>query len=80
MSKRDPLHVEFGAVLRSVRQQKELSQEQLALDCGLDRTFISMIERGQRQPTLSSIFRLAKALSIRPSKLLALVEKSYKAK
>ena len=79
MSKRDPLHVEFGTVLRSVRHEKGLSQERLALECGLDRTFISMMERGRRQPTLSSIFSLAKALSIRPSKLLALVEKSHKA-
>ena len=40
----------FGAILRRNREEKGMSQEQLALDCGLDRTFISLLERGLRQP------------------------------
>ena len=51
------------------------SQEALALICGLDRTFISLLERGQRQPTLSSIFAIADALEITPSIMLANVER-----
>ena len=43
--------------------------------CGMDRTFISMLERGLRQPTLSSILTIAKALNVRSSKLVNAVEK-----
>nr|ADO14693.1 C.OkrAI [Oceanobacter kriegii] len=52
----------FGRILKQLRTAKGLSQEQLALSCGLDRTFISMLERGQRQPSLSSILSLSKSL------------------
>ena len=77
MSKRNHLHDQFGSVLKSVRLERGLSQEQLAFECGLDRTFISLMERGQRQPTLESIFKLAEALDMKPSKLMVMVEKSY---
>jgi len=65
----------FGSVLREVRQQKGLSQEALALESKVDRTFVSQIERGVRQPSLSTIFRLAEALGTQPSALLARVER-----
>ena len=64
----------FGEVLRRLRLAAGLSQEQLALNCGLDRTFISLLERGLRQPTLTTLFLLAETLQIRPSKLIASVE------
>ena len=64
----------FGEVLRRLRLAAGLSQEQLALNCGLDRTFISLLERGLRQPTLTTLFVLAETLQIRPSKLIASVE------
>ncbi len=64
----------FGQVLRETRKNSGISQEALALICGLDRTFISLLERGQRQPTLSSIFSIAEALEIQPSKMLENVE------
>ena len=64
----------FGEVLRRLRLAAGLSQEQLALNCGLDRTFISLLERGLRQPTLTTLFVLAETLQIRPSKLIAAVE------
>lgn len=64
----------FGQVLRETRKKCGISQEALALICGLDRTFISLLERGQRQPTLSSIFSIAEALEIQPSKMLENVE------
>ncbi len=54
----------FGTVLKELRTALGLSQEKLAFTCGLDRTFISMLERGKRQPSLTSILILAKALSI----------------
>jgi len=67
---------EFGAVLRELRLKQGLSQEKLALECGLDRTFISMLERGVRQPTLASIVALSKALGMRPSALIQRFEKA----
>ena len=65
----------FGIVLRSLRERKGWSQEELAFECELDRTFISMLERGVRQPTLTSIFVIAEALEVKPSRLLGKVER-----
>ncbi len=73
---RDPtLQESFGTVLRQLRVEKGLSQEALALESGLDRTFVSMLERGLRQPTLSSLFALAEALRIPASRIVRLTEK-----
>ena len=69
----------FGSVLRDYRKRANLSQEKMALECDLDRTFISLLERGQRQPTLSTLFRLAEVLSIQPSELIAETQKSMQA-
>jgi len=66
----------FGKVLQSIRLKKGLSQEKLALDCGLDRTFISMLERGLRQPSLTTIVKISNTLQIKPSKLLLDTEKT----
>ena len=65
----------FGGILRVLREAKGLSQEQLAFECELDRTFISMLERGVRQPTLSTIFTLAGALDLKPSEMIARLER-----
>ena len=74
---RDPvLQKTFGTVLRQLRVEKGLSQEALALESGLDRTFISMLERGLRQPTLSSLFALASALKVSASRIVRLTEKA----
>ena len=60
----------FGKALARNRQTMGISQQALALECDLDRTYISLLERGKRQPSLSTIFVLARALSIRPSELI----------
>jgi transcriptional regulator with XRE-family HTH domain len=52
-----------------------LSQEQLGLESGVQRNFISLIETGQNQPTITTIFKLAHALNVKPSKLVAEAEK-----
>lgn len=65
----------FGLVLREHRSRMKISQESLALECGLDRTFISALERGLRQPSLKSLFKIAKVLKIPPSQIVAEVEK-----
>jgi len=61
----------FGKVLREYRDRAGLSQEELADAAGLDRTFIGMLERGQRQPTLESLFKIADALQVAPQTLVA---------
>lgn len=62
----------FGIVLKKARSDKGLSQEQLALCCDLDRTFISMLERGQRQPSLTSILAISTSLEIPAYELIKL--------
>lgn len=63
----------FGVVMRKLRKARNLSQEDLAFNSNLDRTYISMLERGLRQPCLPTITRIARALNIKPSSLLQLV-------
>jgi len=57
-----------------MRMRQGVSQESLALMCGLDRTYISGIERGVRNPSLTNILRIAAALQTTPAELLAGVE------
>ena len=64
----------FGEVLRELRKQKKFSQEELAFESGLDRSFISLLETGRQQPSLITIFQLAKALGVSPSQLISSVE------
>ena len=68
-------HHAFGQVLRKHRQAVGLSQEQLGLESGVQRNFISLIETGQNQPTIGTVFKLGDALKIKPSKLVAEAEK-----
>ena len=68
-------HAALGQALRSVRLAAGLSQEKLALASGVQRNFISLIETGQNQPTIGTIFKLAAALKVKPSQLLATAEK-----
>ena len=65
--------VAFGHVIRELRNQQNISQEKLALISDMDRTFISLLERGLRQPSLKSILRLSESLKIRPGELIDLV-------
>jgi transcriptional regulator with XRE-family HTH domain len=68
-------HVAFGRALRKLRLAAGLSQEQLGLVSGVQRNFISLIETGQNQPTITTIFKLARALDVKPSQLVAEAEK-----
>jgi transcriptional regulator with XRE-family HTH domain len=63
-------HEQFGANLRRRRQAASLSQEQLADLSGFHFTEISRLERGVREPRLSTIVRLARALGLTPAELL----------
>ena len=65
----------FGQVLREQRISRDLSQEELALAADVDRTFVSQMERGIRQPTITTLIKLASALGIQPSTLIIRMEK-----
>lgn len=67
----------FGKILRKYRIENQLSQEKLAFASNLDRTYISLLERGLRQPSLESLFKLSKALKIRPNEFVKRIEDNY---
>lgn len=73
------MHIEaiFGKVLKSLRIKHDLSQDKLAEISTLERTFISMMERGNSQPSLTTVFELAKAFNMKPSDLIRLVELEF---
>jgi transcriptional regulator with XRE-family HTH domain len=68
------LRAGFGRAVRAARLERGLSQEDLAAESGLDRTYISGLERGARNPALSTIERVSGALHVRVSVLIAQAE------
>ena len=66
--------VAFGNVLRRLRLEAALTQEQLGLEADLRRTYISILELGSQQPTLTTILKLARALGRPASEVLEKVE------
>lgn len=64
----------FGKVLKKYRKAANISQEKLALQCDLDRTYIGLLERGHRQPTISTIFAISEILEVKPSQLVKDIE------
>jgi transcriptional regulator with XRE-family HTH domain len=70
----------FGDELRRVRKAAKLSQETLAFRAGLDRTYISLLERGIKSPTLNTFFRLCNVLNLKPDEFVAQIyEQAVKA-
>lgn len=67
----DDARAKFGSNLRALREARSLTQEALAALAGLDRSYIGGVERGERNPTLDAISRLARALATPPSSLFA---------
>jgi transcriptional regulator with XRE-family HTH domain len=66
----DSVLVRFGNRVRELRKKKGLSQEALALESGLDRSYVGGVERGERNISLENIEKLARALDVHPSELL----------
>lgn len=64
----------FGAVLRERRLRAELTQEQLAFEADIQRVYVSGLELGRYQPTLTMLFKLAKALRCTPGELVTEVD------
>ena len=79
MAKRDPVSAyqkAFGAAVRAAREERGLSQESLGFECDLDRTYVSGVERGVRNPTLAVILRLARGLGVRPGDLVTAADRA----
>jgi transcriptional regulator with XRE-family HTH domain len=64
----------FGLAVRAARRQRGWAQEQLSAAAGLDRTYVSGLERGQRNPTLATLERIAVALDRPLSELIKAAE------
>lgn len=65
----------FGEILRELRKKAKLTQEQLAFEAGIERNYVSLIELGKNQPTITTLFKLALALHIEPHRLIQLTQK-----
>jgi DNA-binding XRE family transcriptional regulator len=64
----------FGKVIRDMRIEAGMTQEQLGLEADLRRTFISLLELGQQQPTLTTLIKLARALKCPAHEIVAKFE------
>lgn len=78
MGKSTDLDKAFGETLRELRLAKKLTQEQLGFEAGLRRTFISSLELGEKQPSLSTIKKIADVFGLSISKLLQRMEDKLK--
>lgn len=68
----------IGTVIRKLRIEKGLSQDVLSGLAGIGRTHLTMIENGQKNPNFETIWKIALALELRPSELVARFESEEK--
>jgi len=66
-----PAHLAFGNAIRAIRKEQGISQEALALKCGLDRSYYGAVERNV---SLTNIIRIAEALGARPADIFSRAE------
>ncbi|WP_207002634.1 helix-turn-helix domain-containing protein [Trinickia mobilis] len=64
----------FGKILRKLRKDRQLSQEALSYEAGLDRSYISLLELGRRSPTLDSLVALSRALGVTLTEIVSAIE------
>jgi transcriptional regulator with XRE-family HTH domain len=67
---KDKILIEFGQKVRQLRMERNISQEKLAEYADLHRTYIGMIERGEKNITLLNIVKIAMALKVNKAELL----------
>lgn len=67
---KDHLQKRFGKRLAEIRNSKDITQEKFAFDIGVDRTYVSYIERGKRNPSLWVLWRMSKLLNVKLSELI----------
>lgn len=66
--------IQLGQAIKDRRDQLSLSQEKLADKCGFDRTYISMLERGKRNPSLLNLMKIAQGLETSVSQLTEAID------
>lgn len=76
MPQRSADHAALGRAIRDLRRRRRLSQEDLAYRSGMHRTYLGGIERGERNPSYANLLRLARALEVSGSQLLAEAERA----
>ena len=69
-----------GQVIQRFREERKQSQELVSGFAGIGRTHLSAIERGERKPTLETFFKIADALGVKPSVLIAAIEEEIQKK
>lgn len=70
----------FGKAIRQQRKEKNLTQEQLGFEADIQRIYVSKLELGQQQPSLTTIFKLANGLNCSASVLIQETEKILREK
>jgi len=65
LKKKEEVQKKFGKRLADLRTSKDITQENLAFDLDVDRTYISYIERGKRNPSLYMLWKIARTLKVR---------------
>ncbi|MCA8227098.1 helix-turn-helix domain-containing protein [Burkholderia vietnamiensis] len=77
-STRNPVLVAFGATVRRLRKERSLSQEAFGDLCGIDRSYMGGIERGEHNFALINIMKIVQALGIQPSEFFRYLDDKYK--
>lgn len=67
--KTSSFHRDFGKSVQTLRKEKGLTQEDLAEEVGVDRSYMGFIERGEKNPTLDKVQKIADALDVDASEL-----------
>lgn len=70
MDKRLAAEKRLGKAIRTIRLDKDWSQEQLSFECGLHRTYIGAVERGEKNLTLKNLVKIAKSLGVNASDIM----------
>lgn len=70
----------FGEILRELRLARELSQETLALDAGVQRNYVSLLERGKNSASINILFKLSPILGVPVSEMMGQVEARMQSK
>ncbi|MEG9475704.1 helix-turn-helix transcriptional regulator [Mannheimia bovis] len=74
----EKIAIAFGRAIRQLRKQKNLSQEELGFEADLQRIYVSKLELGQQQPSITTIFKLAKGLGCTSTELMERTEQQLK--
>lgn len=75
---RSPVLVAFGQAVRRYRKERGLSQEAFADECGIDRSYMGGVERGERNLALINIEKIIAALGMQPSEFFKALDKRNK--